>query len=385
MENNDKKNEVDLIFGRNISRFSPDMFEDILEHAFAISSSDIHIQSNEPIKVEIHGRLKPITDRRLDVNEVENIIKKIYGDNAVTELNKGQAIDKAISVLNRNTNKKVRFRVNAVGELSKGGVQGLQITIRTIDSMPPKLSAMKLENEIWDNFVPSQGLIVVTGPTGSGKSTLLSSCIREILENPNPEQTKKIVTYESPIEFVYDEVDKGNNLISQTEIPTNLKTWHEAIESAMRRKPNIILIGESRDPETIRSSILASQTGHLVYTTAHTNGVAETIRRMVNVFDPEERSALQYDLIDSLKMVVSQRLLKTVDGKRVAIREYLNFTTEIKDRLFSVDDNQVAQELRAIVKERKQSLLHDAFRKFKEGRISQDEWDFARRSFGGGK
>ena len=106
---------------------------------------------------------------------------------------------------------------------------------------------------------------------------------------------------------------------------------------------------------------------------------------MVNVFQPEERSALQYDLIESLKMVVSQRLLKSVDGKRVPVREYLNFTTDIKDRLLSVDDNKVAQELRNIVKEKKQTLLHDSFRKYKQGRISDDEWEEARRSFGGSK
>lgn len=375
----------ELIFGKNISRFAPDMLEDLLEHAFVVKASDIHIQSNEPIKVDIHGRLRPITDRQLDINEVENFIKKIYGDNAITEINKGQPIDKAIAVLNKITNKKVRFRVNAVGIVAKGGVDGLQITIRTIESTPPKLSMMNLEADIWDNFVPRQGLIIVTGPTGSGKSTLLASCIREILENPDVEQTKKIVTYESPVEFVYDEVEKNNNIVTQTELPTHLKTWEQAIESAMRRKPNIILIGESRDPDTIRSSILASQTGHLVYTTAHTNGVAETIRRMVNVFQPEERSALQYDLIESLKMVVSQRLLKSVDGKRVPVREYLNFTTEIKDRLLGVDDNKVAQELRNIVKEKKQTLLHDSFRKFKQGKISVDEWEDARRSFGGSK
>ncbi len=374
-----------IIFSRNTSRFSPEMLEDILEHAFKIGSSDLHIQTNEPIKVEIHGRHRPITDRKLDVNEVEGFIKKIYGDNAITETNKGLAIDKATAIMDSRTNKKIRFRVNCIGELSKGGIDGLQITIRTIDSVPPPLSAMKLEKNIWDNFVPTQGLVIVTGPTGSGKSTLLSSCIRAILEDPDAEKTKKIVTYEAPIEFVYDEINKNNNIISQTEVGTHIKTWHQAIESAMRRKPNIILIGESRDPDTIRSSILASQTGHLVYTTAHTNGVAETIRRMVNVFDPEERSALQYDLIDSLKMVVSQRLLKTVDGKRVAIREYLNFTTEIKDRLFSVPDNSVAQELRGIVREKKQTLLHDAYRKFQEGRISNGEWEEARRTFGWGK
>lgn len=93
----------ELIFGKNISRFAPDMLEDLFEHAFIVKASDIHIQSNEPIKVDIHGRLRPITDRQLDINEVENFIKKIYGDNAITEINKGQPIDKAIAVLNKLT------------------------------------------------------------------------------------------------------------------------------------------------------------------------------------------------------------------------------------------------------------------------------------------
>ena len=177
-------------------------------------------------------------------------------------------------------------------------------------------------------------------------------------------------------------MEKHTNSVSQTEIPTHIKTFEKGIESAMRRKPNIILIGEARDPETIRSSILASQTGHLVYSTAHTNGVAETVRRMINVFQPEERSSLQYDLIESLKLVVSQRLLKTIDGKRVAIREYLVFTDDIKDRLLSVDSNRVAQEIRNIVKEKKQRLIDDALVKFEEKRISQYVFDEAKRTFG---
>lgn len=366
---------------KNIARFSKEHFEDILEHAYKIKASDVHIHSNDYIWVDVHGKLFPITTRRLDSTEVESFIKKIYGDNALTEMNQGKAIDKSVAFYNPQSEGKIRYRVNAVGTLSRG-VDGLQITIRTIDSTPPKLSDLKIEDEIWNNFVPGQGLVLVTGPTGSGKTTLLASSIREILENKDMESCKKIVTYEAPIEFVYDNVLKNNNIISQTEIPIHLKTWHEAIESAMRRKPNIILIGESRDPETIRSSILASQTGHLVYSTAHTNGVAETIRRMINVFQPEERSSLQYDLIESTKLVVSQRLLPSTDGKRVAIREYLVFDDEVKDRLLSVDYNKISLELKNILAVKKTRLIDDAYIKYEEGRLSENGLEFAKKTFG---
>lgn len=362
--------------------FDGNDLEDILEHAYNIKASDIHIQTNEFVKVDIHSRFYSITNRVLSPNEVESFIKKIYGDNALTEMNQKKAIDKSMFIRLRESDKMIRFRINAVGELSKG-MQGVQITIRTIESTPPTLDALKVEKDILDNIVPSQGIVIITGPTGSGKSTLLAANIRNIIENPNREQSKKIVTYEAPIEFVYDEINKHSNIISQTEIGTHLRTWDEAIENAMRRKPNIILIGEARDPATIRNSIVASQTGHLLYTTAHTNGVAETVKRMINVFSPEERSSLQYDLIESLKMIISQRLLKTIDGKRVAIREYLIFTDEIKDRLLSVESNLMTRELRNIVKEKKQTLIDDAKLKFEDGIISEDEFIDAQRSFGG--
>lgn len=374
--------EEEIFFKTDKSIFDSDDLEDILEHCFKIKASDIHIQTNELIKVDIHSRFYPITNRKLDANEVEVFIKRIYGDNAITEMSQKKAIDKSMFIRLKETNKMIRFRVNAVGILTNG-IDGLQITIRTIDSVPPLLKNLKVEQEILDNLVPDQGIIIVTGPTGSGKSTLLAANIANIISNPDRESSKKIVTYEAPIEFVYDEIDKHNNIISQTEIGSHLNNWDAAVETAMRRKPNIIVIGESRDPETIRNSIIASQTGHLLYTTAHTNGVAETIRRMINVFAPEERSSLQYDLIESLKMIVSQRLLKTVDGKRVAIREYLVFTEEVKDRLLSIDSNLMTRELRIIVKEKEQTLIQDAKRKYDQGIISEKEYKNAQRTFGG--
>lgn len=340
----------------------------ILVEIYEKGASDLHLQSDDYAKIKYQRDLIPISHRILTDSEVKGFIKEIYGENATAEINIGKDINTSHAI-NMADGSVIRFRVNAIGVFSAGG-DGIQITIRTIQSKPLKLSVLKLEDEIWNNFVPDQGLIIVTGPTGSGKTTLMSSCIREILEDKYG--SKKIVTYEQPIEFVYNEIDKGNNIITQTEVPKNIKTFDEAVESSMRRAPNIIFIGESRDKATIMNSILASQTGHLVYTTAHTNSAAETVRRMINVFSPEERNSLQYDLIDSLKMIVAQRLIRDVNNKSIAIREYLVFTSQIKDHLKKVDANNVSAEIKRIVIAKKQTLFDDALRKYKAGLISID-------------
>lgn len=362
---------------------TPPMFarEDInriLKHVVALNGSDLHIAPNMVLKADIHGRFYAITKRRLVPTEVENFIKQIYGDNATAQLNSGKPIDCSHSIPELESEKRIRFRVNAVKILSEGRA-AIQITIRTIMADPPTLESLNLEPEIWDNFRPDQGIIMVTGPTGSGKSTLLAGCIRGILEDP--ESFKKIVTYEAPIEFTYEGVDQKNNMIFQTEVPTYLPDFFAGVETSMRRKPNIILIGEARDPETIRSSIIASQAGQLVYTTAHTNGVANTLRRMVNVFSSEERESLQYDLLDSVKMVISQRLLPTIDQERCAIREFLVFDEKVKERLIDLNSNLLVNEIKKIVKEKEQSLADDVMRKFHDGIISEKVMRDAVRSY----
>lgn len=359
-------------FAKFLMKGTPPMFKGddinkILKYCVDMNVSDIHLSTYMEIKVDLHGRKFPITERRMAPIEIEAFIKKMYGDNATAQLNGGNAIDCSYSIPELESEKRIRFRINAVKILSEG-LPGIQVTIRTINADPPPFEAMNLETEIWDNFRPNQGLILVTGPTGSGKSTLLAACMRKILEDP--ESYKKIVTYESPIEFTYDGVEKHGNMIFQTEIPTHLPDFFAGVENAMRRKPEVILIGESRDPETIRSSILASQTGHLVYTTAHTNGVAETMRRLINVFKAEEREPMQYDIIDSTRLIISQRLVPSLDGKRVPIREWLVFDEEIKDELLSYDSNMLVKEIRRIVKVKGQSLSDDVKRKYELGLIS---------------
>jgi defect-in-organelle-trafficking protein DotB len=214
--------------------------------------------------------------------------------------------------------------------------------------------------------------VYVTGATGSGKSTLLASIIREIVEDSKC--NRKVLTYEAPIEFVYDSIKKPTAVVSQSEIPRNLASFADGVRNALRRKPRLILVGESRDTETISAVIEAALTGHPVYTTLHTTGVPETIRRLVGSFPAEERGGRTIDIIETLRLIVCQKLVPTVDGKQVALREFLVFSEEVRDILLESDPDKVTSVTRRLMNERGQSMLIDAQKKFSDGIISEREF-----------
>ena len=314
----------------------------ILEHCTNIDSSDITIQSGEHIIAEVYGRLERITTRKLTNSEVGVILNAIYGPNGVTQLLSGKDLDTNYEFKPSRT-RRYRYRVNATGCLVTGN-QGIQITLRTIPTDPPKLENMQLNQDIIEHLTPEQGVIYVTGATGSGKTTLLASIIRDIAEKPDC--NRKIITYESPIEFVYDNINSESAVISQSEIPKDLPNFAYGVRNALRRKPKLILVGEARDSETISAVLDAAITGHPVYTTLHTNGVAETIRRLVGSFSKEEKLGKTIDIIETTKVILWQKLVPTLDGKRTALREYLVFTDKVRDELLSVDPERVTAKTR---------------------------------------
>src|SRR5262249_54022314 len=146
----------------------------------------------------------------------------------------------------------------------------------------------------------------------------------------------KLLTYEAPIEFTYDTIISRRSLVAQTEIPRHLPTFAAGVRNALRRKPEIILVGESRDRETISASIEAAQTGHLVFSTVHTTGVASTIRRMVSTFEPGERNERAFSLMETIRLIVTQTLVPKIGGGRVALREYMAFTEELRETLLNM-------------------------------------------------
>jgi defect-in-organelle-trafficking protein DotB len=231
---------------------------------------------------------------------------------------------------------------------------------------------MKLPEAILNAIAPEQGVVYVTGATGSGKSTLLASIIRSIAEDA--ESNRKVLTYEAPIEFVFDNVEKISSVVSQSEIPRHLPSFAAGVRNALRRKPRLILVGEARDPETIAAVMEAAMTGHPVYTTLHSNSVSETIRRLVITFPPEERQGRTIDIIETVRLVISQRLVPTVDGKRVALREYLVFDEKIRDILLDTDILNITSVVRKLVREHGKTIEADAKEKFKEGFISERQY-----------
>ncbi|HEX4045405.1 MAG TPA: Dot/Icm type IV secretion system ATPase DotB [Gammaproteobacteria bacterium] len=360
----------DFLFPQEPIRLNIDAVNEILIFCVSNGASDITFQTGEPIIAEIYGKLKKVTRRRLSNTEISEALNAIYGPNATAIIMSGKDIDTHYEIRPNRTDR-YRFRINGTG-CQVEGHDAIQITARTIPTDPPTLESMQLPKVLIDAIEPEQGVVYVTGATGSGKSTLLASIIRNITENA--ESHRKVLTYEAPIEFVFDNVEKISSIVSQSEIPRHLPSFAAGVRNALRRKPRLILVGEARDPETIAAVMEAAMTGHPVYTTLHSNSVAETIRRLVITFPSEERQGRTIDIIETVRLVISQRLVPTVDGKRVALREYLIFGENIRDILLDTDILNITNVVRKLVKEHGQTMAVDAHAKFKEGRITERQY-----------
>lgn len=362
---------------RNFTRLD---FDALLTHATGKGASDITIQSDEPVVAYIEGRNLRITKRALNNNELEVIVNHIYGSNGVSRIRGGEDIDTRYPVVKRAANEagnmviveKLGFRINITGCWARGDDNGMQITCRSIKSSPPRLKTMAVEERIVDDFFPEQGLVCVCGPTGSGKTTLLASAMVEVIIDPDSH--KKIITLESPIEFTFDDIPRASAVVSQHEIPRHLKSFARGVRNTLRRAPKIILVGESRDGETVEAALEASQTGHTVYTTVHSNSVANTLARMANMFPPNERMTKVFELAESMRMIVVQRLVRKKDGSgRVALREFLVFDQAVRDQLRVVSTLREAEHILAkLVEKRGQSMLSAAQRAFDAGQICGD-------------
>ncbi|MEI2782206.1 MAG: IcmT/TraK family protein, partial [Candidatus Competibacter sp.] len=258
--------------------------------------SDVTFQAHQPVVVERYGRLFPVTRRRLALAEVYHLTQVIYGDNAPSQLAGGQDIDCSYEIP-RGRADLARYRVNMTA-VRAGRERGVEITARTIATTPPPLDHLDLPPDLRASLVFEQGLVLITGPTGSGKTTLLAAIIRHLLEDPHAH--RKILTYEAPIEYVYDFVPRVHASIAQHEIGVHLPSFAAGVRNSLRRKPMVILVGEARDAETITAVVDAAMTGHLVYTTSHTNSVPETLRRLVSAFPADGRDGRLADLLEAL-------------------------------------------------------------------------------------
>jgi defect-in-organelle-trafficking protein DotB len=313
-------------------RFTEDLIDPFILWCVKKNASDVTIQTDRPVYNEINGQLYPATYRNIDAADMATFLTRIYGPEAQARLASSRDLDISYEI-RPDRYSRVRFRVNITAILSRGR-DSAQITMRVLPSEPPTMKDLAVEQEVMDAWAPRQGMVIITGPTGSGKTTLLAAGNRMLLERP--QGCGKMLTYESPIEYTYDTIHSPRSLVAQSEIPRHIPDFAHGVRNALRRKPEIILVGESRDRETINASIEAAQTGHAVYTTTHTIGVANTVQRMISTYEMEEREERAIALMETLRLIVTQALVPRIGGGRMGVREWMKFPDEVREKLMEM-------------------------------------------------
>jgi len=260
--------------------------------------SDIHFVVGLPPLVRLDDDLMPIQYRTLTEQECRDLIREIVSDEQWSRLEKLGAVDLGYSAEGLG-----RFRINVLRHRA-----GLSAVCRIIPGEVPTLSDLGLPRVLSRFTRLSNGLVLVTGTTGSGKSTTLAAMIRDI----NERESLNIVTLEDPIEFVHQ---SGKCQITQRELGTHVSSFQSGLRSALRQDPDVILVGELRDPETITLALEAAETGHLVLGTLHTRGAAQTIDRIVDAHPSENHAQVRHSLAENLKAVVCQELIRCADGR----------------------------------------------------------------------
>ncbi|MBT4121094.1 MAG: PilT/PilU family type 4a pilus ATPase [Candidatus Magasanikbacteria bacterium] len=290
--------------------------------AIGKGASDLHLVSGERPTLRVDGNLVDIEDKDLPEKELETGLLSLLSAEQKKKYQEELELDFGYQ------DKDMRFRVNLHQQQEKIGMAA-----RLIPHDIPSPEDLRFESILNDFTNLLNGLVLVVGPTGHGKSTTLASMIEEI----NKTRKAHIITIEDPIEFLFEDKE---SMIEQREVGTDTKSFAAALKHVLRQDPNVILVGEMRDPETIATVLTAAETGHLVFSTLHTSSAAEAIERIVDVFDGAKQKQILIQLSAVLRGVVSQQLIPTKDGKRVAAREILVNTPAISNL---IRENNIAQ------------------------------------------
>lgn len=328
-----------------------------LELSVRQGGSDVHLVTNEPPRIRIHGEVTSVRFRNLTADDMKSILEECMDDRLRAQLEQTRSVDLAYE-----TPELGRFRVNVYYHLN-----GLAATFRTVPTVMKSLSDLDLPDVIAEHAALPRGLTLVTGPTGSGKSTTLAA----IIDHINSTRRSHIITIEDPIEFVHG---FKKSVITQRQVGIHSPSFAEALRNALREDPNVVLVGELRDAETIGLALTAAETGVQVLGTLHTSGAIRTISRIVNVFPARRQDQVRAMLADGLRMVISQKLVRTADERgRLAVLEILINTPAAESNIRTGKTQQLLSVIQTGARDGMRSMDAELLRLLGEGRISGED------------
>jgi twitching motility protein PilU len=319
-------------------------------------ASDLFISAGMPISIKILGTIMPVNADVLDPETVKKIAYEMMSEKEQQDFEQTWEMNFSFPVPEVG-----RFRVNVFRQ--RGHVA---LVIRYLRSQTPGLEVLRLPSILKDLIMEKRGLVLVVGATGSGKSTTLAAMI----EHRNNTRGGHILTIEDPIEFVFKH---NRSVINQREVGLDTKSYGSALVNAMREAPDILMIGESRDRETLQQALLYAQTGHLCLSTLHANNSYHALNRIINFFPYDARPALLNDLAVCLKAFISQRLVKAVDGSQVAAVEVLLNSKHIQELIVKGEMDQIKEAIEKSLSPGSVSFEQALFKLYAEGRITKDE------------
>lgn len=297
------------------------------EYAIKQGASDVHLVAHEKPVIRVHGELITISEAPLGEKELETAVLGLLDQNSKKKFDVEHDLDFGY------TYKNTRFRINIHRQ-----EEAMGLAARLVPTDIPSGELLRFEEPLYEATRLIDGLVLVVGPTGNGKSTTIARMIEEI----NTTRNVHIVTIEDPIEFVFE---SKKALIEQRELGGDTPSFASALKHVLRQDPNIIMVGEMRDPETIATALTAAETGHLVFSTLHTSSAAEAIERIVDVFEGAKQKQVLIQLSSVLRYVIAQQLLPSTNGARVVAREVLVNTPAVSNL---IRENNVAQLTSAI-------------------------------------
>ncbi|NLY78190.1 MAG: type IV pilus twitching motility protein PilT [Tissierellia bacterium] len=327
----------------------------LLKYAISNNASDIHITVGKPPVLRVDGVLVNLEGEELSSDDTKSIVEELLSHDKLIELDKSGQVDSSYSIAEIG-----QFRINAFKQRGSLGV-----AIRVIPSRIPTIKELNLPDIIEDLAMIPRGLILVTGPAGSGKSTTLASIIDLI----NEQKRAHIITLEDPIEYLHKH---KNCIVNQREVGMDTDSFNEALRAALRQDPDVIMVGEMRDIETMSTTLAAAETGHLVFSTLHTFGAAKTISRIIDAFPPHQQHRIRVQLSTVIEAIISQQLLPKVGGKgRVVATEIMVATPAIRNLIREGKIHQIDTSIQTGYRKGMRTMDQSLLELFSQGIISK--------------